>query len=103
MAGGTFDVFVLTIVDDIFEVKTTYTYIGGKDFDNRLVDFCSRPSGSAGANAADELLRLFRLRGRDQKSRRRARGTWYDKEAIADNTAVAVEQHYGLNQGFPAD
>ena len=68
MAGGTFDVFVLTIVDDIFEVKTTYTYTGGEDFDNRLVDFCSRPSGSAGAKVASEC-------GQAKKKRRGANRT----------------------------
>merc|ERR1712240_157026 len=38
--GGTFDVSVLSIVDGIFEVKSTAgdTHLGGEDFDNRLVD-----------------------------------------------------------------
>ena len=39
LGGGTFDVSVLTIVDGIFEVKSTAgdTHLGGEDFDNRLV------------------------------------------------------------------
>merc|ERR1711988_125314 len=40
LGGGTFDVSLLTIEDGIFEVKATAgdTYLGGEDFDNRLVN-----------------------------------------------------------------
>jgi heat shock protein 1/8 len=43
LGGGTFDVSLLTIEDGIFEVKATngHTHLGGEDFDNMLVDFCS--------------------------------------------------------------
>ncbi|XP_072166245.1 heat shock 70 kDa protein IV-like [Diadema setosum] len=39
--GGTFDVSILAINDGVFEVKSTagYTHLGGKDFDNRLVNY----------------------------------------------------------------
>merc|ERR1712187_467610 len=38
LGGGTFDVSLLSIEDDIFEVKATAgdTHLGGEDFDNRL-------------------------------------------------------------------
>merc|ERR1712224_18299 len=41
MGGGTFDVSLLTIEDEIFEVKATAgdTHLGGEDFDNRMVDY----------------------------------------------------------------
>jgi heat shock protein 1/8 len=41
LGGGTFDVFLLTIEEVIFEVKATAgdTHLGGEDFDNRLVNF----------------------------------------------------------------
>merc|ERR1712070_166304 len=44
LGGGTFDVTLLTIDDGIFEVKATAgdTHLGGEDFDNRIVDFCSQ-------------------------------------------------------------
>ena len=44
MAGGTSDVSLLTIEDVIFEVEATAgeTHLGGKDFDNRVVDVCMR-------------------------------------------------------------
>merc|ERR1712029_505689 len=40
LGGGTFDVSILTIEDEIFEVKSTAgdTHLGGEDFDNRMVD-----------------------------------------------------------------
>jgi len=41
LGGGTFDVSVLEIGDGVFEVKSTNgdTFLGGEDFDMRLVDY----------------------------------------------------------------
>ncbi|CAL5191619.1 unnamed protein product [Lathyrus oleraceus] len=41
LGGGTFDVSILTIMGDVFEVKATAgnTHLGGEDFDNRLVNY----------------------------------------------------------------
>jgi len=41
--GGTHDLSVLTIDDGVFEVLATAgdTHLGGEDFDNALVDYCS--------------------------------------------------------------
>ena len=43
LGGGTFDVSLLSIDDGLFEVKATSgdTHLGGEDFDNKLVEFCS--------------------------------------------------------------
>jgi molecular chaperone DnaK len=40
LGGGTFDVSILEISDGVFEVRSTNgdTYLGGEDFDQRLVD-----------------------------------------------------------------
>ncbi|XP_058767053.1 heat shock cognate 70 kDa protein-like [Vicia villosa] len=40
LGGGTFDVSILTIKGDVFEVKATAgdTHLGGEDFDNRMVN-----------------------------------------------------------------
>jgi L1 cell adhesion molecule like protein len=40
LGGGTFDVSILTIEDETFEVKATAgdTHLGGEDFDNRMVN-----------------------------------------------------------------
>lgn len=44
LGGGTFDVSLLTQNGGMFEVKATAgdTHLGGEDFDNRLVDYCSQ-------------------------------------------------------------
>ena len=41
LGGGTFDVSVLELGDGVFEVKSTSgdTFLGGEDFDNRIIDF----------------------------------------------------------------
>ena len=41
LGGGTFDVSILEIGDGVFEVKSTNgdTFLGGEDFDNRIVDY----------------------------------------------------------------
>ena len=41
--GGTHDLSVLTLDDGVFEVKSTAgdTHLGGEDFDNALVSYCS--------------------------------------------------------------
>ncbi|KEH21523.1 heat shock cognate 70 kDa protein [Medicago truncatula] len=41
LGGGTFDVSILTIKGDVFEVKATggNTHLGGEDFDNRMVSY----------------------------------------------------------------
>ncbi|NTU77239.1 MAG: Hsp70 family protein, partial [Alphaproteobacteria bacterium] len=41
LGGGTFDVSILEIGDGVFEVKSTNgdTFLGGEDFDARIIDF----------------------------------------------------------------
>jgi len=41
LGGGTFDVSILTIKDNIFQVKATAgnTHLGGEDFDNRMLNY----------------------------------------------------------------
>lgn len=41
LGGGTFDISILEIGDGVFEVKATNgdTFLGGDDFDNRLINF----------------------------------------------------------------
>jgi len=44
LGGGTFDVSLLAIENGIFEVLSTSgnTYLGGEDFDNRIVDYFAK-------------------------------------------------------------
>lgn len=41
LGGGTFDISILEIQKGVFEVKSTNgdTFLGGEDFDNKLVEF----------------------------------------------------------------
>ena len=43
LGGGTFDVSILELGDGVFEVKSTSgdTFLGGEDFDNRIIDYLS--------------------------------------------------------------
>lgn len=43
LGGGTFDVSLLAIDEGIFEVKSTAgnTHLGGEDFDQKLVEYCT--------------------------------------------------------------
>jgi L1 cell adhesion molecule like protein len=43
LGGGTFDVSILSLEEGLFEVRATngHTHLGGEDFDNRLVEYCS--------------------------------------------------------------
>ncbi len=43
LGGGTFDVSILELGDDVFEVVSTSgdTYLGGDDFDDRIIDWAS--------------------------------------------------------------
>jgi len=74
MGGGTFDVSILTIEDGIFEVKATAgdTHLGGEDFDNRLVDFCTQDfkRKNRGADLAGNHRALRRLRTQCERAKR---------------------------------
>ena len=43
LGGGTFDISILELGDGVFEVKSTSgdTFLGGEDFDNRIIDYLS--------------------------------------------------------------
>lgn len=65
LGGGTFDVSLLTIEEGIFEVKATngHTHLGGEDFDNRLVDYCSSEfKKKTGIDIKDNARAIRRLR-----------------------------------------
>ena len=42
LGGGTYDVTVLSLENDIVEVRATngHTHLGGNDIDNMLIDYC---------------------------------------------------------------
>jgi len=65
LGGGTFDVSILEIGDGVFEVKSTNgdTFLGGEDFDNRIVDFLAdRFEAENGIDLRRDPMALQRLK-----------------------------------------
>ncbi|MFO0685793.1 MAG: molecular chaperone DnaK [Sandaracinus sp.] len=73
MGGGTFDVSIVTIDPDRgFDVVATTgdSYLGGEDFDDRLVDWMTkRFEGEHGLSIAGNALALSRMRQAAQKAK----------------------------------
>jgi len=72
LGGGTFDVSVLEIGDGVFEVKSTNgdTFLGGEDFDAKLVEFLAQGFKSAeGIDLTKDRLALQRLKEAAEKAK----------------------------------
>ncbi len=72
LGGGTFDVSVLEIGDGVFEVKSTNgdTFLGGEDFDMRLVDYFSEEfKKEQGIDLRKDKLALQRLKEAAEKAK----------------------------------
>lgn len=76
LGGGTFDVSVLTVDDGVFQVKATSgdTHLGGEDFDNRLVDYCTKEFKRLNPKVQDDINQnnraLRRLRTACERAKR---------------------------------
>ena len=73
LGGGTFDVSLLSIEDGLFEVKATSgdTHLGGEDFDNKLVTFCTAHFlKTSGIDIRNDNRALRRLRTACEKAKR---------------------------------
>jgi L1 cell adhesion molecule like protein len=73
LGGGTFDVSLLNIDDGIFEVKATAgdTHLGGEDFDNKLVEFCTADFlKKKGVDMRNNKRAMRRLRTQCEKAKR---------------------------------
>ena len=73
LGGGTFDVSLLTIEEGIFEGKATngHTHLGGEDFDNRLVEYCSSEfKKKSSIDISNNPRALRRLRTQCEKAKR---------------------------------
>ena len=65
LGGGTFDISVLEIGNDVFEVLSTCgdTFLGGDDFDDRLIDLLADEfSSSHGVNLRNDPYALEKLK-----------------------------------------
>lgn len=73
LGGGTFDVSILEIGDNVFEVLATNgnTRLGGDDFDNRIIDFLVEEfkSHNAGMDLSGDKLAMQRLKDEAEKTK----------------------------------
>lgn len=93
LGGGTFDVTVLTIEDGTFEAKSTGgdTYLGGVDFDNRLLDFCKEKfQQSTKLDISKNPKAIRRLRTACERAKRSLSG-----EGCFDSTIEVDSLHEG--------
>ncbi len=73
LGGGTFDVSILEIGDNVFEVLATNgnTRLGGDDFDNRIIDFLVEEfkSHNGGMDLSNDKLAMQRLKDEAEKTK----------------------------------
>ncbi len=73
LGGGTFDVSILEIGDNVFEVLSTNgnTRLGGDDFDNRIIDYLVEEfkSRNGGMDLSKDKLAMQRLKDEAEKTK----------------------------------
>lgn len=90
LGGGTFDVSILSLEEGLFEVRSTngHTHLGGEDFDNRLVEYCSSEfRRKTGIDLKENKKAIRRLRASCEKAKRAlsaATQTTIDIDSIMD-------------------
>jgi len=73
LGGGTFDISILEVADDVFEVKATNgdTFLGGEDFDQRVVDFLvGEFKKQNGVDLSKDTIALQRVREAAEKAKK---------------------------------
>src|SRR5262249_21443561 len=73
LGGGTFDISILEIGDGVFEVLSTNgdTFLGGEDFDNRLVDYiCDEFKKENGIDLRKDPIALQRVRQKAEEAKK---------------------------------
>ncbi|MCB0218069.1 MAG: molecular chaperone DnaK [Chrysiogenetes bacterium] len=72
LGGGTFDVSILELNDGVFEVKSTNgdTYLGGEDFDQRIVDhLLAEFEAEQGVDLRKDKMALQRIKEAAEKAK----------------------------------
>ncbi len=72
LGGGTFDISILEINQGVFKVRATNgdTYLGGEDFDHRLIDFlCDTFARDTGIDLRTDRMALQRLKEQAEKAK----------------------------------
>jgi molecular chaperone DnaK len=99
LGGGTFDVSILEIGDGVFEVKSTNgdTFLGGEDFDMRLVD--SWPTSSRRTRAstcATDKLALQRLKEEAEKAKKELSRRQYRSQPAVHHHDASGPKHLNI-------
>ena len=72
LGGGTFDITILEIGDDVFEVKSTNgdTHLGGDDFDQKIMDYIvSEFKKEQGIDISSDMAALQRIKEAAEKAK----------------------------------
>ena len=72
LGGGTFDISILDVGDDVFEVISTNgdTFLGGDDFDQRIIDWIAEEfRKDAGIDLRQDRMALQRLKEAAEKAK----------------------------------
>ncbi|RMF15163.1 MAG: molecular chaperone DnaK [Candidatus Dadabacteria bacterium] len=108
LGGGTFDISILEIGGDVYEVIATAgdTYLGGDDFDDRLIDWLAeRTVEASGEDPRRDLKALQRLKVVAEESKKRLSSQ--EKVAVRapvfDGFELNVEMTRGLVQQLTQD
>ncbi|KAJ0100866.1 hypothetical protein Patl1_06367 [Pistacia atlantica] len=97
LGGGTFDVSLLTIEENIFEVKATAgdTHLGGEDFDNRMVNhFVEEFKRKNKMDISGDPRALGRLRPACERAKRTLSST--------AQTTIEIDSLYGVTDFYSA-
>jgi len=73
MGGGTFDITILEVYNDVFNVLATNgnTYLGGEDFDNRILDWLLEEyKKENNIDLSDDKFALQRIKEASEKAKR---------------------------------
>ncbi len=73
LGGGTFDITILEITDGVFHVLATNgdSYLGGEDFDNRIVDWLKEEfRRDGGPDLAEDRLGMQRIKEAAERAKR---------------------------------
>ena len=84
LGGGTFDISILDIENDLFEVLSTAgdTYLGGDDFDDRIVDnLLERFKSGGGTDVRGQVHAMQKLREAAEKA----------KIALSEHESVQIQ------------
>ncbi len=96
LGGGTFDVSILVLNEDTFEVKSTSgnTHLGGEDFDNRLMQLCiEKFKEETGVDIESNQKVLRKLKNYCENAKRAlssAQETTIEIENLAENEDLNV-------------